>query len=465
MKKFMDKDFLLESKTAQKLYHTYASKMPIFDYHCHLNPEEIYKDKPFRSITEAWLGGDHYKWRVLRELGVDESYITGDKSDWEKFSKYAEVMPYAIGNPLYHWTHLELKHFFGINEVLSPETAKDIYDRTNSVLKSLTPRQMISMSKVKSIFTTDDPIDDLKWHKLMAEDNTLDVAVKPAFRPDKAINIELETFVPYIKALSKASEIEIDGIESLTKALASRVEFFDQNGCVCSDHALDVVMYEETTAEKVDAIVKKALTNKKLSQSEVEQYKGYVLNFLGKEYHKFGWVQQYHIGALRNNSTRYMKLLGADTGFDAIEDQPFASKLSAILNNLDLTDQLPKTILYCLNPRDNEVLATIMNCFQQSGIVGKIQFGSGWWFNDQKDGMERQMEALSQVGLLSKFVGMLTDSRSFLSYTRHEYFRRILCNKLGHLIESGQYPNNLAFVGSIVEDICYNNAVKYFGKK
>lgn len=465
MKQFMDKEFLLTSETAKTLYHEYAENMPIFDFHCHLSCEEIYSDKKFRSITEVWLGGDHYKWRLLRELGVDESYVTGDKSDYEKFVKYAEVIPYAIGNPLYHWTHLELKSFFGIDDVLSTKTADKIYQIANDKLQTLTARRMIEMSNVKKLFTTDDPIDDLKYHKLLAEDKSFAVEVKPAFRPDKVINIELSTYVPYVAKLAEVSNVKIDGIASLTKALASRIAYFDSVGCVCSDHALDVVMYEPATEGEVDAIVKKALKGEALTRRETEQYKGYILLFLGREYHAHQWVQQYHIGALRNNSSRYMATLGADTGFDSIEDQPFARKLSAILNGLDVTNQLPKTILYCLNPRDNEVLATIINCFQQGGIVGKMQFGSAWWFNDQKDGMERQMEALSQVGLLSKFVGMLTDSRSFLSYTRHEYFRRILCNKLGSLIESGQYPDDVEFVGGIVQDICYNNAVNYFAKK
>lgn len=464
MKKFMDKDFILETETAQKLYHEYAADMPIFDFHCHLNVQEIYEDKKFRSITEAWLGGDHYKWRLMRQLGVDESYITGDKSDWEKFSKFAEVMPYAIGNPIYHWTHLELQRFFGIEEQLSPETAKNIYDRCNEKLQTLTARELIKMSNVKKLFTTDDPVDDLHFHKLIEEDKSFDVVVGPAFRPDKVINIELPTYIPYVEKLSEVSGIKIDCIESLCKALESRVEFFDSMGCVCSDHALDVVMYAPASDADAEAVFQKAMSGKKLTPTETEQYKGYILVFLGKQYAKRNWVQQYHIGALRNNSKRYMSILGPDTGFDAIEDQTFAKKLSMLLDKLDSTDELPKTILYCLNPRDNEVLATIINCFQQGGTVSKMQFGSAWWFNDQKDGMERQLMALSQVALLSKFVGMLTDSRSFLSYTRHEYFRRILCNMLGNLIENGEYPANVEFVGQIVRDICYNNSIAYFTK-
>ena len=464
MKKFMDDDFVLKNETAKKLYHGYAKDMPIFDFHCHLSVEEIYNDKKFSSITEAWLGGDHYKWRLLREMGVEEKYITGDGGDYEKFLKYAEVMPYAIGNPIFHWTHLELRRYFGINDILSPKTAEKIYNQCNEKLKTLTARKMITESNVKKLFTTDDPVDDLRFHKLLKEDPSFNVEVGPAFRPDKAINIEQPTFRPYISKLSEVSGVEINGAESLLKALTKRVDYFDEAGCVCSDHALDNVMYLPASDEEVDKIVKKALAGEALSREEIERYKGWLLVRLGREYSKRGWVQQYHIGALRNNSERRLRLLGPDTGFDAIDDHVFAKKLSMLLDALDSTDELPKTILYCLNPRDNEVLAALMNCFQHAGVVGKIQFGSAWWFNDQKDGMERQLTALSQVGLLSKFVGMLTDSRSFLSYTRHEYFRRILCNMLGTLIEEGEYPDDIEFVGEIVRDICYNNAIKYFSK-
>lgn len=464
MKEFLDKDFILDNETAKILYHDYAEKMPIFDFHCHLSCREIYEDKKFRSITEAWLGGDHYKWRLMREAGVDESYITGDKSDFEKFQKYAEVIPYTIGNPIYHWTHLELRRFFGINDILSPKTAEKIYNECNEKLKTLTARKLIENSDVKKLFTTEDPTDDLKWHKLLKEDKTFKTVVMTAFRPDKAINIELNGFKEYIESLGNAANVKIDGIDGLEAALKQRIDYFDSVGCVCSDHALDVVMYETATKDEVDAILKKVLAGGAPTRTETEKYKGYVLVYLGKQYNAHKWVQQYHIGALRNNSSRYMSLLGPDCGFDSIEDQPFAKKLGRIMDSLDLTDELPKTILYCLNPRDNEVLATMMNCFQKGGVTGKIQFGSAWWFNDQKDGMNKQMESLMQVGLISKFVGMLTDSRSFLSYTRHEYFRRILCNKLGTLIENGEYPCDIEFVGKIVEDVCYNNAVKYFEK-
>ena len=469
MRQFLDEDFLLENETAKTLYHKYAEGMPIFDYHCHIPPKDIFEDRRFRSLTQVWLVdghfGDHYKWRAMRQSGISEEYITGDKSDEEKFMKYAEMIPYAIGNPLYHWTHLELKRYFGITETLSPATAKRIYDAANEKLKTLTARKFIEQSNVKTICTTDDPVDSLEWHIKMKADKTMKFTVLPAFRPDKGINVELDYFfIPWIEALGKAVGYKVDSLDQFEKAMAERIAFFDSVGCVVSDHALDVVMYEPATREEVAQVFIKGLAGEKLTYDEIAKYKGYVLLFLGRLYKKYGWAQQYHIGALRNNSKRALKNLGADTGFDAIEDQTFASKLSAILGNLDETDELPKTILYCLNPRDNEVLATIMNCFQHEGVSGKIQFGSGWWFNDQKYGMETQMDSLSSVALISKFVGMLTDSRSFLSYPRHEYFRRILCNKFGKLIENGEYPADIEFVGKIVQDICYNNAVNYFKK-
>ena len=463
MKAFMSHDFLLTTKTAEKLYYDYAEKMPIYDFHCHLNPKEIYEDKQYRSLTEVWLGGDHYKWRLLRESGIDENLITGNASDEDKFRAYASVMPYAIGNPIYGWTHLELRRFFGIEDILSPATADKVYKEAGENLKTLTARRLIEMSNVKVICTTDDPVDSLEYHILLAKDASFKTKVLPSFRPDKGINLDLGFFRPWLAKLSEVVGYTVDSYEALKKALAERVDFFDSVGCLVSDHALDVVMYEKGTEEEAAAAFKKAYNGEALTESEIAKYKGCLLVYLGKLYHKKGWVQQYHIGALRNNSLRNFNRIGPDTGYDAINDATFAPKLSALLSALDEEDTLPKTILYTLNPRDNEVLATIMNCFQ-GGTPGKIQFGSGWWFNDQKDGMCRQMEALMQLGLISKFVGMLTDSRSFLSYTRHEYFRRILCSKLGELIEGGEYPNDLETVGKIVEDVCYNNAVNYFKK-
>ena len=464
MRQFMDENFILETETAQKLYREYAEKMPIFDFHCHLNAAEIWENKKFRSITEAWLAGDHYKWRLFREMGYEEEYVTGNASDIEKFRRYAAIMPYAIGNPIYHWTHLELRRFFDIDDILSPATADSIYERANKKLETLTAREMIRMSNVKKIVTTDDPLDDLRYHKLLAGDNSFETKVLPGFRPDKAININLPTFNSYLEKLGAVADVKIDGISALCEALRRRIDYFDSVGCLCSDHGLDTVVFSPSTAEEADVIFKKSLRGEDLTELEIEKYKGFVLVFLGREYHKRGWVQQYHMGALRNNSSRNFKALGPDTGYDAIGDSTFAAKLSALLDTLDSTDELPKTILYCLNPRENEMIAALINCFQGPGIVGKIQFGSGWWFNDQKDGMERQMTALANSALISKFIGMLTDSRSFLSYTRHEYFRRILCNFLGNIIERGEYPNDIETVGKIVEDICYNNAAEYFKK-
>ncbi|TCK87977.1 glucuronate isomerase [Natranaerovirga hydrolytica] len=465
MKKFMDADFLLDNKTAQKLYHKYAKDMPIIDYHCHISPKEIAENKTYDNITEIWLGGDHYKWRALRARGIDEAYITGDKPAKEKFLKWAETIPYTIGNPLYHWTHLELKRYFGIDKQLSPETAEEIWEIANEKLRSgeLSVRNLIKQSNVEVICTTDDPIDSLEYHKQIQEDDTFDVLVTPTFRPDKSINIELDWFVDWMNKLSDVVGKEIKDLSDLESALTERIDFFDKMGCFVSDHALDVVVYEEATFEEANEILKKGLKKESLTTQEIKKYKGYMLLFFGREYAKRGWAMQYHIGALRNNSGRMLRKLGPDTGFDAINDQNLAIDLSKILDKLDDTDELPKTILYCLNPRDNEVLATIAGCFQGSGVVGKVQFGSGWWFNDQKDGMERQMEALAQLGLLSTFIGMLTDSRSFLSYTRHEYFRRVLCNKLGTLVENGEYPNDTNMLSKVVKDICYFNAINYFG--
>ena len=466
MKKFMDENFLLKTKTAETLYHEYAEKMPIYDYHCHISAKDIYEDRKFESITDLWLVeghfGDHYKWRAMRNNGVDEHFITGDASKKEKFMKWAETIPYTIGNPLYHWTHLELKKYFGIEETFSPKNAEECYDKMNEVLKTLTPRKIIKMSNVDTICTTDDPVDDLRYHKLLKEDKSFDVHVYPAFRPDKAINVDWESYVPYIKQLSQVVGYEINGVDSLEKALKERIEFFHENNCRVSDHALDVVMYEEATREEIDKIIKKALKNEKLTSSEVAKYRGYIIVFLGREYHRLGWVQQYHIKALRNNSKRMMSTIGPDTGFDSIGDGEIARPLSRILDTLDTTNELPKTILYSLNPSDNELLATLAFCFAESGVPGKMQLGSAWWFLDQKDGMEKQIQALSNLGLLSRFIGMLTDSRSFLSYTRHEYFRRVLCNKLGDLVENGEYPNDIEAVGKIVQDICFNNAKAYF---
>ena len=465
MKAFMDENFLLNNETAVKLYHDYAKDMPIFDYHCHLNPKEVAENKKYRNITEIWLGGDHYKWRAMRSNGVEEKYITGDASDKEKFMKWAETMTQCIGNPLYHWTHLELKRYFGIDKLLSPETAEEIWEKCNEMLQKdeFTARELIKRSNVKAIGTTDDPVDTLEYHIALAKDPSFDVKVLPAFRPDKSFNIEKPGFAEWMAKLSSVAGKEIKTFEDVKEALKQRLEFFHEVGCRISDHALDPVVFAEGTDAEATAILQKGLKGEELTDLEVRKYKTKVMTFLGQQYARLGWVMQLHIGTIRNNSSRMMRLIGPDTGFDAVGDYVFAEALSKLLNKLDETDELPKTILYCLNPRDNEVLGTIIGCFQGGGIPGKIQFGSGWWFNDQKDGMIRQMIALANLGLLSRFVGMLTDSRSFLSYTRHEYFRRILCNLIGEWVEGGEAPNDIKLLGAMVQNICFGNAKEYFG--
>ena len=466
MREFMCDDFLLMTDTAKTLYHNYAKNMPIYDFHCHLSPKEIYENKKYKNITEVWLGGDHYKWRAMRSNGVDERYITGDADDKEKFMKWAETIDECYGNPLFHWTHLELKRFFGIDLVLSKETAEEIWNLTNEKLATdkFTARELIKMSNVKTLCTTDDPIDSLEYHIALKEDKSFDVVVNPAFRPDKGIRIEKDEFIPWFNRLEEVYGEKIDSIDKYTSALESRIEFFHQVGCRISDHALDPVVFERGTKEEVNAILLKKLAGEELTEKEVKQFKTYIMIFLGKEYSKRKWVMQIHVGCIRNNSTRMYNKLGADTGYDAIDDELFLRALSKLLDTLDTTDELPKTIIYNLNPRDNEAIGTLIGCFQDGKTPGKIQFGSGWWFLDQKDGMTRQMTALANLGLLSRFVGMLTDSRSFLSYTRHEYFRRILCNLLGDWVERGELPNNIERLGKMVENICYNNVNNYIVK-
>lgn len=465
MKAFMDENFLLSNETAVRLYHDYAKDMPIFDYHCHLNAKEVAENKRYRNITEVWLGGDHYKWRAMRSNGVEERYITGDAPDKEKFIKWAETITQCIGNPLYHWTHLELKRYFNIDKLLSPETADEIWEKCNELLQKdeFTARGLILRSNVKAVCTTDDPVDSLEYHIAIAKDETFKVKVLPTFRPDKSFNIEKPGFVEWMAKLGAIYGKEITSLADLKEALKQRVEFFHQVGCRVSDHALDPIMYEEGTEEEATVVLQKGLKGEKLSEQEIKKYKTQVMVYLGKQYARLGWTMQLHLGTMRNNSSRMFKLLGPDTGFDAIGDYVFAEALSRFLNRLDDTNELPKTILYCLNPRDNEVLGTIIGCFQGGGVPGKIQFGSGWWFNDQKDGMIKQMVALSNLGLLSRFVGMLTDSRSFLSYTRHEYFRRILCNLIGEWVEGGEAPKDMKLLGTMIQNICFTNAKNYFG--
>ncbi len=461
MKPFLDKDFMLNSETAKKLYHEHAAKMPIIDYHCHLNPKEIYENKPFENLAKVWLGGDHYKWRLMRANGVDEAFITGDKPDYEKFLKWAEVVPYLVGSPLYHWTHLELQRFFSIQTLLNKDTAKSIYEEANKQLIHLTPKKFIEMSNVKIVCTTDDPTDDLHYHQLLKKENN-SFKVLPAFRPDKAINIELSWFNDWVNKLSSVVGYRIDDLDSLEKALEERMDYFTENGCSLSDHGLDSIFYVESSKEEIETIFKKARNNEQLSEVEIKKYKGHVLVFLGKAYHKRQWVQQYHIGALRNNNLRMLKQLGPDTGYDAINDDPIAKPLSQILNKLEENDQLPKTIIYALNSRDHDIVVTLMQAFQDGKVSGKLQCGSAWWFNDHIDGMKKQMIALANNGLLSQFVGMLTDSRSFLSYPRHEYFRRLVCDLIGTWVEEGLFPNDEVLLGEVVRNISYENANKYF---
>lgn len=463
-KKFMDNDFMLTNETAKKLYNDYAAKMPICDYHCHLSPQMMYEDKAFLNITQIFLGGDHYKWRYMRSCGVDEEYITGDKTDKEKFLAFCECLQYAIGNPLYHWTHLELKRYFGIDTVITSDTADEIWDKANQIITEtkMSPSKLINESNVKYICTTDDPADDLIVHKKIAEKGHINARVLPAFRPDFMINIDKDTFVSYIERLSEVSGVKIDTYSDLIDAVYGRIEYFHMSGCRVSDHALDSVPFEETDADSVNKIFKSVMNGGEITQAEADAYKSYTLIQLGKKYNELGWAMQLHIGALRNNNAKMFKRLGADTGFDSISDYCIAYPLSRLLNALAEGDNLPKTILYTLNPKDNYVLGTMLGNFQGSDTAGKIQFGSGWWFNDQRDGMTEQMKALANLGALCKFIGMLTDSRSFLSYTRHEYFRRILCNLIGTWVENGEFPSDMCILGKIVEDICYNNAVDYF---
>ncbi|SMC23876.1 D-glucuronate isomerase [Clostridium acidisoli DSM 12555] len=466
MKNFMDQDFLLTTETARKLFHDYAEKMPIIDYHCHISPKEICDDKKFKNLTEAWLYGDHYKWRLMRSYGIDEKYITGKSTDYEKFLSYVKAVETAIGNPLYHWTHLELQRYFGINEVINEKNAPVIWEKANKIFESgLSVRQIIKKSNVKAICTTDDPADSLEYHLKLQEDKTFDVKVLPAFRPDKALGINKPTFTEWVKTLEKASKKNIASYDEFLDALKSRIEFFHSVGCRVSDHALDYVPYLEASKEEVASIFKKALNGETITHEEETKYRTATMQFLGKNYAKLNWAMELHINAFRDNNGDMFKKLGPDTGFDSINDSNVTYPLSKLLSSLEVENLLPKTILYSLNPNDNYVLGTLLGCFQGSGVLGKIQLGAAWWFNDNKDGMIEQMKALANLGLFSSFLGMLTDSRSFLSYTRHEYFRRILCELIGNWTENGEIPNDMDLLGKITEDICYNNAKNYFEMK
>lgn len=464
MKPFLNEDFLLQSKTAQSLYHDFAKDMPIVDYHNHLIPQQIAEDKQFDNITQIWLYGDHYKWRAMRAHGVDEKYITGNASDEEKFMKWAETVPYTMRNPLYHWTHLELQRYFGVTELLNKESAKRIYDHCNALLrtKEFSVRNLLLKMKVEVVCTTDDPTDSLEFHKAIA-DSGYGVKVLPTFRPDKAMAVDDElAFVEYVNKLSEVVGTEITSLSEYKSAIRSRHDFFHAMGGRLSDHGLEQIYAEDYEDSEIELIFNRLMSGKLISQKEKWQFKSAMLVYFAHLDHEKGWTQQFHLGALRNNNARLLGALGPDTGFDSIGDFEQAKPLSNFLNKLDSTNQLAKTILYNLNPRDNELLATMIGNFQDGTIVGKMQFGSGWWFLDQKDGMEKQINALSNMGLLSHFVGMLTDSRSFLSFPRHEYFRRILCNLIGQDVENGELPADMPWLGKMVQDISYHNAAKFF---
>ncbi len=464
MKSFLDQDFLLNTKTAQRLYHDYAADMPIIDFHCHLSPAEIAGDKAFENITKAWLYGDHYKWRAMRTNGVNESYITGDKTDEEKFTLWAATVPYTLRNPLYHWTHLELQRYFNINDLLSPETAKKIYHETNAKLQlpEFSVRNLIKNKNVQIVCTTDDPLDDLTYHQQLKAEG-YEVRVLPGFRPDKAMNAEdLPALKAYIDKLEAVANVAVDNFEGYLTALKKRHDHFAANGACLSDHGQEQVYAEDYTDTQIDAIFLKIRSGLPLTADEVLKFKSAMLYHFALWNHEKGWVMQLHLGALRNNNTRALRLQGPDTGWDSIGDFPQAQALAKFLNRLDIIDKLPKTILYNLNPADNELIATMCGNFNDGSVAGKIQFGSGWWFLDQKEGMTKQLNALSNMGLVSRMVGMVTDSRSFLSYPRHEYFRRIVCNLFGDDIENGEIPDDIEWTGKIIRDICYYNAKNYF---
>ena len=459
MKAFMDRDFLLSTETAKHLYHDYAAPLPIIDYHCHLNPQEIYEDRQFENITQVWLGGDHYKWRLMRSAGVDEKYVTGDASDREKFQKFAETVGLAIGNPIYHWSHLELRSYFDYTGVLNGDTAQEVWDLCNARLKNpdMSARKLIVSSNVKALCTTDDPADSLEWHKKIAEDESFGVKVLPSYRPDKAMGIEKPDYLEYLKKLG-----EIGSFAQLAKELKERLQFFVSLGCRVSDHGMEAVPFAPASEAEVETIFQKRLAGELPTVLEAKQFKTALLVILGREYHRLGVVMQLHFGVIRDNSRRVFRALGPDAGIDSIGETASVKELACFLNALDETGELPKTIIYSLNPNDNAAIETVMGAFQTGEAVGKIQHGSAWWFNDHKVGMQDQMTSLANEGFLAGFVGMLTDSRSFLSYPRHEYFRRILCELVGGWVENGEFANDEKALKTIVEGICVRNAEKYF---
>lgn len=462
-KTFITEDFLLENKFSQRLFHEYAAQMPIIDYHCHLPPNEIANNRQFENLTKIWLDGDHYKWRAMRTFGIDEKYVTGNSSDKDKFIEWGKAVPYTLRNPLYHWTHLELQRYFDIDTLLNADTANDIYDEATAKLQTpeYSCQSLIKKMNVEVICTTEDPIDSLDHHTTI-KNSDFDTTVSTAFRPDKAIVISSETYLEYIEKLSTVSKVTINSYKALCDALLVRLDYFEENGCTLSDHGLSYVPFRTFTDAEIELIFQKRVAKKQLSLEEDEKFQTSILLFLCEEYHSRGWIQQFHLGALRNNNARMTRILGPDTGWDSIGDYSQARTLSSFLNALDAKDKLTKTILYNLNPADNEVLATMIGNYNDGKVKGKMQFGSGWWFLDQKDGMTKQLNALSNMGLISCFIGMLTDSRSFLSYPRHEYFRRIVCNLFGQEMQRGELPQDFELVGKIIQDISYNNAKAYF---
>ena len=467
MKTFINDNFILQSDFAKTLYQNYAKPLPIIDYHNHLSPQQIAENTTFENITQVWLYGDHYKWRAMRAYGIDEKYITGNASDKDKFLKWAEVVPYTLRNPLYHWTHLELQRYFGVQDLLTPENAEQVYNLTSEILKKPTHTTcgLLQQQNVESLCTTDDPIDDLNYHKKIA-DSKEKVNVFPTFRPDKAYSVEdCKAYVDYLKSLEKAVGFTINTYDDLLSALENRIDYFNAQGCRLSDHGLEQLNFFSNKKYDVAKLFTSVTSGKNLTKEEVQFFRAETMLALGRFYHKKGWTQQLHLGPIRNNNKRLLKQLGPDTGFDSIGDFSQAVGLSGFLNALDSTNELTKTIVYNLNPADNEVIATMVGNFNDGSIKGKVQYGAAWWFLDQKDGMEKQLNTLSNQGLLSCFVGMLTDSRSFLSFPRHEYFRRILCNLIAKDVVNGELPNDEKWLGKIVSDICYHNAKNYFNFK
>lgn len=464
MKPFLDQDFLLSTETAMTLYHKYAAKLPILDYHCHISPKEIAEDRHFNNITQVWLGGDHYKWRLMRANGIDEYYITGKAPDREKFEMWADTISKCIGNPLYHWSHLELQRYFGYYGVLNKQTAGEVWELCNAKLAdpSMSARNLIKMSNVTHICTTDDPIDTLEWHDEIAKVPDFDVRVLPTWRPDKAMNLEKEDYFTYLAKLSEVSGVKIDSFQSLQTALRARLDYFKKRGCRISDHGLDYVMYYPATQETVEAIFAKRKNGSPLTETEILQFKTAFMVEMGKAYAELDWAMQLHYGCKRNNNTEMFQKLGPDTGYDCINSYTPSDQLTNYMDALNREGKLPRTVIYSLNPVDNSTIDTIAGCFQDSSAICKIQHGSAWWFNDHKTGMIDQLTSLANVGLLAGFVGMLTDSRSFLSYPRHEYFRRILCNLIGTWVENGEYPADMEALSEIVTNISYNNALNYF---